>query len=390
MDSSALAAHRSPGPRRLLFVITEDWFFVSHFLVLAEAARDQGFAVSVHLRNNDPRHVARIAAAGIRVIASDYDRATAGRRGDLRQIARFAALFRTERPDVVHIVSLRVVVLAGLAARLTGVPARVHALTGMGLLGAARGLRARLTQRGLGALLRHALGGRGAGFVFENRDDPRGLGFTQTDARLLVVGGAGIDPEIESPLPLPDGTPLRIAIVARMIHSKGIEVAVAALGLARQRGADVTLTLVGAIDPGNPRSLTEDRLRTFGALPGVEWVGPTRDVRAVWRTHHVACVPSLGGEGLPRSLLEAAAAGRAIVTTDTPGCATFVRPLQEGLVVPPGDVAALAEAFTRLAADRPLVASLGTAARARVLDGYTVSAVSTAMTGFYDALLSRR
>ena len=374
----------------MLFVISEDWFFASHFFALACAVRRQGFAVSVSVRINDPNLLVRIEAAGLRVLPSSYDRGCSGRLGDVAQIFRFYRLFRAERPTVVHVISLRVVFMAGIAARLARVPVRVHALTGMGLLGAGRTFKARFALDALGAMLRRGLGGSGAGFLFENADDPRRLGFASNRRDLLVVGGAGIDPEAESPMPFPAGPTLRLAIVARMIHSKGIATAVDALALARARGADVSLSLVGAADPGNPRSFTTADLTAFAQQPGVSWLGPTSDVRAVWRDHHVACVPSLGGEGLPRSLLEAAAAGRPVLTTDTPGCATFVRSMQEGLLVAPGDAEALSEAFVTLAADHALVRRLGGNARRRVLQGFTLDAVSEAVLSFYERMASGR
>ena len=381
---------RSRPESRVLFVITEDWFFASHFLALAAAVRARGYAVSVHLRLNDPALRARFEDAGLRVLPSSYDRGGSGRLGDAAQILRFFRLFRAERPAIVHIISLRVVILAGIAARLARVPVRVHAMTGTGLLGAGRSRKARLILDGLGGVLRHGLGGAGAGFVFENADDPRRLGFAPDRPDLLTVGGAGIDPDGESALPFPDGPPLRLAIVARMIRSKGIAVAVDALARARATGADITLSLVGGTDPGNPRSFTEAELEAFASQPGVAWLGHMADVRTVWRDHHVACVPSLGGEGLPRSLLEAAAAGRPVVTTDTPGCATFVRPMREGLVVPPGDPVALARAFTAMAADPSLVRRLGAAARRRVVSGFTLRSVSDAVLDFYDRLARTR
>ena len=123
----------------------------------------------------------------------------------------------------------------------------------------------------------------------------------------------------------------------RMIWSKGIDLAVAAVGLCRNRGYDVTLSLCGAPDTSNPRAISEEQLQAWGDFEGVAWLGPTRDVRTIWAAHHVACLPSRGGEGLPRTLLEAAACGRAIVTTDVSGCRTLVRTGIDGLVVPPDD-----------------------------------------------------
>lgn len=381
-------ADQSAPRRSVLFVIAEDWFFVSHFLSLAVVVRKQGFDVGVLTRVNTPALRSRIEDSGIRVIAADFQRAGSGIAGFFKQIWQLRAVVRVESPDILHLISLRMIVLGGLAAWGRHGPIRVQALTGLGLVGASQGWKSRTVIALIGWVLRGPLGGRRVAYLFENRDDPDRLGLLSAQTRSLIVGGAGIDPAQESVLPLPASPPLKIAVVSRMIRSKGIAVAAEALQQARATGADVTMTLVGAPDRGNPRTLTDQDLSTLGGAPGLVWIGRTEDVRAVWRDHHVVCVPSLGGEGLPRSLLEGAAAGRPVVTTDTPGCATFVRDGVEGFVVPPGDATALAEAFVRLASDRVLVTTMGAAARRRVLDGFTIEAVSGGVIGLYRDLLS--
>jgi glycosyltransferase involved in cell wall biosynthesis len=180
---------------------------------------------------------------------------------------------------------------------------------------------------------------------------------------------------------------LKVALVARMLWSKGVDTLVEAVRIARAQGAPVELSLYGAPDPSNPRAIPEATLRDWSAREGVAWHGPTRDVAGVWRDHHVACLPSRGGEGLPRTLLEAASCGRAVLATDVPGCRDFVRDGVEGLVTPPDDPAALADALARLAAAPDLVARMGEAARARVLSGYTERAVMEAVKALYAGML---
>ncbi|MCW6506992.1 glycosyltransferase [Lichenifustis flavocetrariae] len=374
-------------PRSVLFVIAEDWFFASHFLPIASLVQRNGYTVSVLLRVNDPDLRRRIEAAGIRVLDTASFRDRQGLFGCLAQIRRIHAVLRREQPAIVHLISLRMIVIGGLAAMWAGIPVRVQSLTGLGLLGASKGLRARAILVALGWCLKYVLGGRRAAYIFENRQDPEWLGIDPQGPKALVVGGAGIDPTIDIAMPLPSAPPLRIAMVARMIYSKGVTVAVEGIALARAAGADVTLTLVGTPDLGNPRSLSETDLRALADRPGITWVGRTNDVHAVWRDHHVVCVPSIGGEGLPRSLLEGAAAARPIVTTATPGCATFVRDGVEGLVVPPGDAAALARAFVWLFENPRAIARMGTAARNRVLDGFTIQQVAEATTRLYGQCL---
>jgi glycosyltransferase involved in cell wall biosynthesis len=202
-----------------------------------------------------------------------------------------------------------------------------------------------------------------------------------------VIGGAGIDPGAFSPRPLPDMPPLRVAVVARMLWSKGIDIAVEAARLARAQGAPVELALYGAPDPSNRRAIGADTLRGW-SRDGVAWHGATADVSAVWASHHVACLPSRGGEGLPRALLEAASCGRALVATDVPGCRSLVRDGVEGLLVPPEDAPALARAFVRLSAEPALVAAFGAAARARIeTGGFTEAAVSDGVRAVWRELL---
>lgn len=372
----------------LLFCVTEDWFFVSHFLSVAVAARDAGFSVSVVTRVRDEGLGARIEAEAIRLIRSRHNRGEFGPMALLGHVAFFAALFRRERPDILHIVSVRLIVLAGVAAVLADVRRRVHAVTGLGLLGASRGRKARAARAALGWMLRGPLAGKRVRNVFENREDPVLLGMDLEARNVIIVGGAGIDPDRELEQAMPPPHPLRIAVVARMVQSKGVDVAVDAVRRARSAGADVELSLFGAPDAENPRAVTMADLRAWSAEPGIAWHGHAGDIPAVWRGHHIVCVPSRGGEGLPRSLLEGAAAGRAVLTTRTPGCATFARDGIEGFVVPPDDAAAMADAIIALARDPARVAAFGRAARARVLDGFTTASVARTFVAVYRDLMA--
>lgn len=369
-----------------MFFVTEDWFFVSHFLPVARAAREAGFDVTAHVRVQTPALQARIEAAGVRVLPSVHRRGHFGPLAMVGHILRFARLLRREKPDILHLVSVRLIVLGGLAALMAGVPARVQAVTGLGLMAASRTAKARLALTALGLVLRGPLSGRNVAFVFENREDPLLLGMNPDGPQVAVVGGAGVDPLLEVEQPFPPLPPLRFVLVARMVFSKGIDIAVEAVRAARAAGHDVTLTLAGAPDSHNPRSFTADQLAAWNREPGVSWLGHVSDVKALWRDHHVVLVPSRGGEGLPRSLLEGAAAGRAVLTTRTPGCATFTRDGVEGCVVPPDDAAALADAMARLAGHPEMVKEMGRAARVRVHDGFTTEAVSRAFLEVYHGL----
>ena len=170
-------------------------------------------------------------------------------------------------------------------------------------------------------------------------------------ARLVLIRGSGIDTAHFTPLPEPADPVVRIAVVARMLRSKGVLDAAEAVRRLRARGLPVELLLAGPTDPDNSDTLDEPALQALAAEPGIEWLGQVDDVREVWRQAAIAVLPSTYGEGLPKALLEAAACARPIVAADMPGCREIVRPGETGLLVPPHDVAALTEALAALVGD---------------------------------------
>ncbi|MBD8903815.1 glycosyltransferase family 4 protein [Methylobacterium bullatum] len=380
----------SPSPssapmKRLVFVVTEDWFFASHFLPMARAAVAMGLSVAVVTRVR--AHRAVIEATGARVVELEAERSSLNPMAAGYAAGQLAAILKGLKADIVHCIALRSILVGGTAAAMAGISGRVYALTGLGLMGARADVAGRMGRLALRQLIRGPLASKQTRFLFENPDDAIALGLDPADTAVTIVGGAGIDPALLAQTPQPPSPPLRVAIVARMLWSKGIDTAVEAIRLARAEGAAVELSLYGAPDASNRRAIPEETLRSW-SRDGVTWHGPTRDVTGVWAKHHVGCLPSRGGEGLPRTLLEAASCGRALLTTDVPGCRTLVRNGIEGMLVPPDDARSLAAALVRLAADPLLVARMGKAARRRVVEGgFTEDAVMRAVSGLYADLL---
>ena len=371
--------------KSLVFVVTEDWFFASHFLPMARAAVAMGLTVAVVCRVRD--HRAAIEATGARLVPLEAERSSLNPMAAGYAAGQLSAILKALKADIVHCIALRGILIGGTAAAMAGIPRRVYALTGLGLMGARADMTGRLARGTIRALIRGPLASRQTRYLFENPDDARALGLDPADPSVTLVGGAGVDPDAFAPTPLPPQPPLKVALVARMLWSKGVDVAVEAVRLARAQGADVTLSLHGAPDSSNRRAIPEESLRNW-SRDGIAWHGPTRDVARVWAEHHVACLPSRGGEGLPRTLLEAAACGRALVTSDVPGCRDLVREGVEGLLVPPGDARALAAALARLSADRGSVSRMGAAARARILEGgFTEAAVADRVMRLYRGLI---
>lgn len=369
----------------IVFLVTEDWFFVSHFLPMARAAREMGLRITVVTRVRD--HRAIIEAVGARVVALEAERRSLNPIAVLRALRDLKRVLREEQPDIVHCIALRSIILGGFAAPRD--TAAVYALTGLGFLGARQDFVGHAARRLVRGFRRIFWDGPRTCYLFENEDDALALGLDPADgSRVALAGGAGVDLAQFPVFPLATDGDLRIAVVARMLWSKGIDTAVEALSRARASGAPVSLSLFGAPDPSNPRAVPEETLRQWNTLPGITWHGPTRDIAGVWRNHDVACLPSRGGEGLPRTLLEAGACGRAIVTTNVPGCRRLVRNGVEGFVVPPDDPEALAQAFISLANDRESVRRMGDAAHRRVADAFTERHVMDTVKAVYANLLA--
>jgi glycosyltransferase involved in cell wall biosynthesis len=376
---------------KLLFLVTEDWYFCSHRLPAARAARDAGLAVAVACRVES--HGEAILGEGLVLHPLAWRRRGDGIVGSFRALLAIARLLRAERPDLVHLVALKPVVFGSVATRLAfpfgiGAPQRIAAVMGLGS-GFAEGRRPRWRRRAFAGALRLAL--RGSSAIVQNPDDAAALARLRVDpSRIWLIRGSGVDTAHFAPLPDPEGREITVALVARMLRSKGVLDAAAAIRMLRGEGLAIRLLLAGPPDPTNRDSLTAPELTALAAEPGVEWLGRLEDVRSVWRRAHIAVLPSTYGEGLPKALLEAAACGRPIVAADMPGTREIVRPGETGLLVPPGDVAALAGAIAALAADPARRSALGQAGRALVEREFAEPLVAEATLALYRTLLSER
>ncbi len=371
---------------RLMFLVTEDWYFWAHRLPQARAARDAGFRVAVATRVD--RHAARIKSEGFDLHALAWRRGSVSPIGAVAAVLEIAGLYRREHPDIVHHVSQKPILLGSMAARLAGVRRVVNALTGLGYLFVDRRLKARAVRAAVLPVLRVASAGPGVRFLVENPDDGaalRRLHVAPAD-RIVLIRGSGVDLDRYDALPEPTG-PVTIACATRMLQIKGVADVVAAFRVLRARAVDARLLLAGAPDPENPAAIPESELRGWGAEPGITWLGHVADIREIWAQAHIAVLASRGGEGIPMSLMEAAACGRPMVATDVPGCREIVRPGETGCLVPPGDIDALAGALAHLVHEPGLRRRYGHAARERVAEGLDARTVGRATVEIYRTLL---
>jgi glycosyltransferase involved in cell wall biosynthesis len=372
------------APKKLLFLVTEDWFFASHFLARGSAAHAAGWRVILLARESAATETIR--AAGIEVIPVPFIRRRLNPLAELAFARQLASLYRELKPDIVHHVALKPIVIGGLAARLAGQRRIVNAPTGLGFVFSSRRALARALRPLVTWLLRFTLTPPGAVAIFENPDDLTAL----TALRMVrpgaahLIRGAGVDIEAFAPAPEPAG-PVRVILIARMIREKGIADFVEA---ARILKGQADFILVGAPDPGNPNSITEAELNAWAAEGLITWAGPRRDIAAQLAAAHIAVQPSVYREGLPKSALEAMASGRPLVATDIPGCREAVVHGETGLLVPPGNPPALAAALKTLIDDPALRARYGAAARLRAETLFADSVICAQTLAIYNNLIT--
>ena len=337
-------------PSRLVYVVPEDRFFTTHFLDRARAARAAGYEVFVVAP--DTGAGASLAAHGLNFIPWRMRRHGLNPIVEAESFWQLTQIYRTLCPDLVHHIGLKAILHGTLAARQSGVPKIINAPVGMGFVYTQGSLKARLLRPAVRAALHAMLAPPNTQAVFENPEDrAECLSIcAASHDRTTVIRGAGIDTEAFQPSPEPTGTPV-VVMAARLLWAKGVGVFVDAARLLKARGVDVRCVLVGGVDLANAASVPEAQLRAWHEEGVIEWRGFQQDIRPALREATIFCLPTYYREGLPKVILEAMAMGRPVITTDTVGCREAVRDGDNGLLIPPRDPAALADAITELLAD---------------------------------------
>ena len=353
---------------KLLFLVTEDWYFCSHRMPLARAARAAGYEVVVATRVN--QHGSAIVAEGFKLVSLGLRRGGHNPLHELAAIVEIARIYRHERPDIVHHVALKPVLYGSVAARLAGgsAPAVVNALAGMGFIFASETFKARLLRPFVARAFRLLLNAGRNVLILQNPDDQQMLveeGVVAA-ARVRQIRGSGVDIRRFAPTPEPAG-PLRPLVIlpSRLLWDKGVGEFVEAARLLQVQGVQARFALVGDSDPENSAAIADEQLEAWAASGVVEWWGRREDMPQVFAQANIVCLPSYR-EGLPKVLLEAAACGRALVATDVPGCREIVIDGHNGLLAPLRDAVGLAAAIRRLLDDAGLRAELGRCGRALV------------------------
>jgi mannose/cellobiose epimerase-like protein (N-acyl-D-glucosamine 2-epimerase family) len=376
----AAAIRRAP---RIVYLVTEDWYFISHRLPMARAARAAGF--EVHVATRVDRHGEHIKAEGFRLHPVGWRRGSLNPFDLARVVREVRALYRNLKPDIAHHVALPATVVGSLAA--TGLPLTcLNAMTGLGTLFISDALSHRLVRSALRPALRSLLSRRRSALLVQNRDDESlmaSLGVQRQ--QIALIPGSGVDVDEMTPAPEPGG-PIAVAFVGRLVESKGIRPLVAAHARLVERGRDIHLLIAGTPDAANPSSISLEEIERWKAQRNLSYLGFVEDIPGLWRKAHIAVLPS-HREGLPLSLIQAAACGRPLIATDVPGCRAIARQNVNALLVPRDNVEALAQAIDCLATDGPLRRSFGAASRKLVEEEFSSERIGAKIVALYHRLL---
>ena len=373
------------SPRKLLYVANEDWAFLLNRLPMARAAHRAGFEIHVATRVKDGARA--IEAEGFTLHSIPLRRGGISPLAAIPTILALRQIARRIKPDIAHHSGLQCCVYGSIAALGRPFP-YVSAMTGMGYVFTSATLRSRLLRTILKWLLPSLLDRPRGVVLVQNPDDRAALCDLGIDeGKIVLIPGSGVDTDALQPMPEPAG-PITYGFAGRLLTDKGIRALVAAHDLVRAQGLDSRLLIAGNPDPANPASVSAEEVDEWTRRPGITWLGHVKGISSLWRQCHFAILPS-HREGLPGSLMEAAACERAMVATDAPGCREIVIDDQTGLLVPIENPPALAQAISKLAASPDLRARYAKAARELVVNKLSSRMIGQQVVQLYNDMMDR-
>jgi len=350
--------------KKILYVDNRSQYFVSHRLPLALAVRDQLAEVHVTTLSRRDEDLKTITSNGITFHRLSYNSNDRSVVKPLMLGFDLARLFKELRPDLIHVFTLKAMCVGGVAFLMADKSAVLMTVTGLGYAFTSRTLKARLLGKAVSTIMPPLLKRAGDEFVFQNQDDLAVFHdqFRIDRERLSLIRGSGVNTDEYTMLSEKTGIPI-VLLVARMLRDKGVVEFVEAARTLKLEGVQARFVLVGDPDPENPAGIPGSQLKEWHESGVIEWRGYCHDMLTLFSEAHIVCLPSYR-EGAPKVLIEAASCGKPIVTTDVSGCREVVRHNQNGLLVPPRDSRALADALRTLIRDPQLRISMGRKGRA--------------------------
>jgi len=357
-----MAKNEGHKRRRLVYFVTEDWYFCSHRLQLAVAAKNAGFDVYVVTRVQ--AHGDEIKTAGLELIPLELSRRSKNPFVEAVMVRRLTKIYREIRPDIVHHVAIKPVIYGSIAARRAHVPVVINAMAGLGFLFSSGQWLARVLRPIIRVVFKVLLNNKRTTVILQNPDDVDALcgSGTVSRNRIRLILGSGVDTDVYHFQPEAEGVPI-VLLASRLLWDKGVGEFVEAARKIRADGVNVRFVIAGEGDDENPNSIGADQLLKWSEEGVVECWGRCSNMPEVFVKSHVVCLPTTYGEGVPKVLIEAASSGRPIVATDAPGCREIVNDGENGILVPTKDIDALVAAITYLLESSERRKAMGQAGR---------------------------
>lgn len=360
--------------KKLLFIINKPSIFISHRLAIAITAREKGY--DVQIAGQDDEDVPNIEALGFTYHRLPLSRSGSNPFAELWALLSIWLLLWRVKPDVLHLVTLKPALYGGIAARFAPVKGVVAALAGLGYVFMSNGHKVRVVRKVVVQLLKFSFSKKSLLVIFQNPDDKNlmvRLGVI-SEAKTRLIRGSGVSLSEYPFTPEPAHETVVVTFASRLLFDKGIQEYVDAAAILKARGVNASFQIIGNLDLDNPTNVTSEQLSEWGDISNIEVGGYRKDIASVFAASNLVVLPSYR-EGLPKVLIEAAACGRAVVTTDVPGCRDAITQDVTGLLVHVKDAESLANAMEKLILDSELRQQMGKAGRALAEEVFAVEKV---------------
>ncbi|TVR18852.1 MAG: glycosyltransferase family 1 protein [Balneolaceae bacterium] len=377
-----------PPGKKLLLVVNVDWFFLSHRLPIAQAAKEAGFDVTIAAADTGLSY--KITDAGLRFVNLPFLEKKQPFFSELRMIGRLKNLYKNLQPDIVHHVTIRPVLYGSIAARLAGVPVLINALSGLGYVYTGNSTKNKLLRLILHIMLRTGLKHKNSALILQNRDDIelfRERNIVQ-QVQIELIRGSGVNTDLYKPMVAEEKRgKAQVALVGRMLRDKGVIEFIEAAKTLLEKGVNADFHLYGAPYASNPTSISAHEMKTLTEPKGIHYHGAVENIAEELNKIDIVCLPSYR-EGLPKSLLEAASAGKPVVATNVPGCREIVEVGKNGYLVEPRNSDDLAEKLELLILNPELHGKFGQYGRRKVLSEFSEEIIVEQTLGLYSKLMS--
>ena len=376
--------------KSILFIVNVDWFFISHRLPIAIKALEFGYEVTVAC--SFTKHKEELASMGFNVIDIPFSRSGGGVVNELTSIKRIRDVIKDVNPGLIHSVTIKPVLYTGLALKTLKINIPfVAAISGLGYVFTASNLRAKVTRLIASTFYKVALSQKYKTVIFQNTSDENILTevASLSPSDRVLIKGSGADLSVYNFLPEKNTENITVVMACRLLKEKGVYEYVDAAKRIKESYPNTEFLLVGTPDLENPNTVKQHEIDEWEEQGLINYLGHRSDIPNIFANSNVVCLPSFYGEGVPKVLIEAAACGRAIVTTTNPGCRDAVIEGVTGLTVPTRDSKALAAAIQRLICEPKLRLTMGSKARAFAETEFDVCSVVNKHLKIYANLIGK-